>query len=338
VDGLEDRDQVVLAVTFVLGRVGEPERDPVGHALGGRVAIRALDRARVDVDAMDDHTRKVVGDRDRRPARPAGDVRDPAGTVAQAGGDVRHRVDPRADEMGELRPVDRLLGLDDVRAVVRPVDARTGAIGREQIGHPLGGAHHEPRKRREEREAVRVDEDLVVTGRQRVPALVRVGVHIVHFEDGRDRLLLEPLAGVAGIDAGPYRELGRGGRPAVMEVPVETQPFTEVDGLELERPEDVPEQALGERVPAGGRIGQDGRGRHRRAPRALVSGQTADGGTGAFGRGMDISRCRMPVGDGRPDGERVPGVSPRPPRAACPGSAASPAPGGCRRRSCRAIR
>ena len=120
---LEDGHEVVLSRPLGVGRVREQERDPIGHALALCVRLRALDRPGVDVDAVDVDPRERARDRDRRPAGPAGHVRDPTLAIAQLRGDVRQRADPIADEVRELRSIESFLGLDDIGAVVRPVDA-----------------------------------------------------------------------------------------------------------------------------------------------------------------------------------------------------------------------
>ena len=149
VDGLEDRHEVVAAGALAVGRIGEQERDPVGQPGRGRVGLRSLDRARVDVDAVDLDPRELAGDRDRRPARAAGDVRDPALAVTEARGDVRQRVDPVADEMGELGPVDRPPGPRRRRVRSPPSRRRRRSGTRRGVGHALRRADHEPGERRQ---------------------------------------------------------------------------------------------------------------------------------------------------------------------------------------------
>ena len=177
---LEDRHEVIAAGALGVGRVGEQESDAIGQSLGSGVGLRALDRPRVDVDAIHGRPREVAGDRDRRPACAAGDVGDPARASAQPCRDVRQRIDPVADETGELGPIDAFLGFDDIRAVVRPIDTGARPICSEEVGHPLRGPDDEPGERRQVRRARLIDEDLGVTTRT-------VDTHIVHL-----RQKLEP--------------------------------------------------------------------------------------------------------------------------------------------------
>ena len=51
--------------------------------------------------------------------------------------------------------------------------------------------------------------------RQRVAADLGIGGGVVHIEDRTDRLVLEPLARITGMDAGPLGQLGRGRRAFV---------------------------------------------------------------------------------------------------------------------------
>ena len=86
---------------------------------------------------------------------------------------------------------------------------------------------------------------------QRVAARLWVGGHVVHVQDRPDCLVLEPLAGVAGMDAGSLGQLGRGRRAALRQRPVQPEPIAEVHSLQVEGSERGAHQAAGELVAAG---------------------------------------------------------------------------------------
>ena len=120
---LEDRDEVVAARGLPAASVGgHQEMDAVRHALVTRARAGPLDRSGVDVDAVDARPGIVPGEPDRRPARAAADIGD-AAAGGEARRDIGQRRDPLGQEVLEMRSVERLLGLDDVGAVVGPVDA-----------------------------------------------------------------------------------------------------------------------------------------------------------------------------------------------------------------------
>ena len=187
--------------------------------------------------------------------------------------------DPVADEVRELRPVQGLLRLDDVGAVVRPVDALAGPIRLEQGRHRLRAAHDEPRDRRDEPRALGIDEDRGVAVRQRVAAGVR-GRRWRRPRRGRpDRLVLEPLPRVARMDAGPLGQLGRGRGALLGQRAVQAEPVAEIDGLHVEGSQSRGHEAAGELVAAGlgGRGGVRGDG-HGNALRLTWNGGVALGG------------------------------------------------------------
>ena len=74
----------------------------------------------------------------------------------------------------------------------------------------------------------------------------------VHLEQPARHVVLQPLPHVALIRAGPRGELARGRRTTLVQRPVQPEPFAQIDGVELERPSGVAEEALGEGL---GRIG-----------------------------------------------------------------------------------
>ncbi len=70
-------------------------------------------------------------------------------------------------------------------------------------------------------------------------------VDIVDVEDPADGLVLQPLACVAGMDAGSLGQLGRGCGTAVCERAVQAEAIAEVDGLQVEGSERGVHQAAG---------------------------------------------------------------------------------------------
>jgi hypothetical protein len=59
-------------------------------------------------------------------------------------------------------------------------------------------------------------------------------------------VVLQPLPHIALVRAGPRRELARGRRTVLVQRPVEPEPVAQVDGVELECPSGVAEEAIGE--------------------------------------------------------------------------------------------
>ena len=79
-------------------------------------------------------------------------------------------------------------------------------------------------------------------------ALRRVGL-AAGRQDPRHRLVLQPLPGVALVDARPDGQAGGGQRSAAGEGPVEAEVLAEPDVEEVEGADGRPEQPLGEGVP-----------------------------------------------------------------------------------------
>ena len=123
-----------------------------------------------------------------------------------------------------------------------PVRNASSTCGK-RLHHP----DHHPREGRHVVDAVAVEQDLVVSGRNPVPALVRGGRGVLDLEDAAHRLVLQPLADVALVAARGRRDLGRS-RRAAGERGVEPEPVAEVDGMEVVEPEDGLEEPLDERV------------------------------------------------------------------------------------------
>ena len=85
------------------------------------------------------------------------------------------------------------------------------------------------------------------SGKAQAP-LGRVVRVLLQIEDPTRGLLLEPLAGVALVDAGGLGQLGGGQRAAVGQRPVETELVAEVHGQEIERLDTAHEELADERV------------------------------------------------------------------------------------------
>ena len=116
----------------------------------------------------------------------------------------------------------------------------------DQIGQRAGRAHDVDRPVGAEAYVVAVDQHRGVRGGQAEPARRRVRRDVVHVEQPARRVVLQPLPHVALVRAGPRGELARGRRTALVQRPVEPEPFAQIDGVELERPGGVAEEALGE--------------------------------------------------------------------------------------------
>ena len=122
----------------------------------------------------------------------------------------------------------------EVGAVAGVRDALAGAERGDEVVEDLGDAHHHPGEGREVLAVDGVDEHAPVGVGEREGA----GLGRVAAGDGEEPghgLLLEPLPGVALVDAGTPRELGGGGRALAVEHLVEAELAPEVDGEELER-------------------------------------------------------------------------------------------------------
>ena len=107
-------------------------------------------------------------------------------------------------------------------------------------------------------EVVGRGQNAAVLRQEAVATLVVRRVGVVDVEQAGDRLLLEPLSGVAGGDAGALGQLVWRQRPVASEGAVEAELGAEVDRVELERSEGGAEQALGERLGAVGNGGGHG--------------------------------------------------------------------------------
>ena len=259
VHGLEHRHEVVAVGKLRVGRVAHLEVDAVVHALGLRRLASKVDRGRVEVEAVDARVRIGLGDRDARPTGPAGNVRHPRRPRAEALVHVGHRRQPLGrEQVDELGPVHVALTLDEVGREVRIRHTRAGPERLEHLRQRLGHPDHHSSERCHVVDAVAVEQDLVVAGRDPVAALVGCCGHVLDLEDPADRLVLQPLADVALVAARCRRDLGRGGR-AAGECGVEPEPVADVDGVEVVEPEDCFEQALDERIAPVG-LGARGQG------------------------------------------------------------------------------
>ena len=164
-----------------------------------------------------------------------------------------HLGNPReplaAEQLLEDRTRELRLPLVQVGPVVRIRNAVTAAVRSEQcVDRPHAGYEELP-ERRDVVEARFVEQRLVVTRRQCVTPLV------VDLEDAGRRLLLEPLADVALVEARGFGQLLGGRRAAVCECPVEPEAHTEVDGEHVHRAERRAEEPLDESVaPHGGLV------------------------------------------------------------------------------------
>ena len=95
------------------------------------------------------------------------------------------------------------------------------------------------------------DQDVRVLGREPVPPCLRRGVGRFDAQESRDRLLLEPLAGVAGGDAGGAGQLRRRDPPSGFQRLVKAEFLPEIDPVELECVNRGLEQARRERLLGG---------------------------------------------------------------------------------------
>ena len=117
---------------------------------------------------------------------------------------------------------------------------------------------------------VDVDQDADVVVGQRVAALLGGRARLVDDEVGRHRLLFQPLAGVAVVDAGRVGELGGGERASVGERGVEAEGAAQVHAVHLERSGDALHEAFvqgdghGDLLILGEPAGPGRSGRHRR--------------------------------------------------------------------------
>ena len=231
---LVDVDEVVLPLEPWIGRVSIVKRDAIFHAAArrGSPAPRRSTprRGRSRRPAPSDRRARSPsssspGRRPRRRPEPA-DRRRAARAHPGSPGTIRCRAgartagartppDPRA-----CRPRSRRTGL---RRRVRNA-ASTASIGRTHAttSFPIG---------RDVVEARLVEKRLVVARRQGVAPLV------VDVEDPRRRLLLEPFADVALVQARSLGKLRGRGRPAVGERAIEPEPHTDVHGHDVHRAE-----------------------------------------------------------------------------------------------------
>ena len=100
--------------------------------------------------------------------------------------------------------------------------------------------------------------------------------------------MLQPLPHVALVRAGSLGELARGSRTALVQRPVQPEPFAQVDGVELERPGGVAEESIGEGL---GRIGHGLDDATPRAARGHDRGRNS--AFGALIRGK-VNRWQVP--------------------------------------------
>ena len=158
----------------------------------------------------------------------------------------------RVDQIRQKRrPVDAGLPRAERRTEVWIRHAPAAAIGVDDpLKRPTDAGDH-LRQRGKVRRMVLGDQDVRVFGREPVPPRLRRCGGRFDAQESRDRLLLEPFAGVAGGDAGGARQLRRRDPPLEFQRLVEAELLAEIDAVELECVNGGLEQARRERVFAG---------------------------------------------------------------------------------------
>ena len=214
-DRLDHDGQIVWAFLRQGGPIAHLEADAVVEAGLLRRTTGNLDRSLVRVESLHPDLRIGAGDGDGCPPEPAPDVGDASRWIAlEPGVDVGNGWEVfRPQEAQHPGPVEVTLGFDHVRAVVGPADAAPGPEGLRHLWEGLDRRHQGPGEGRDGEHAVQIDQGLCVSRGKRVPAFGVCFRRVVHLQDPSDRLLLQPLTGVAFVNAGPRREGGGGGRP-----------------------------------------------------------------------------------------------------------------------------
>ena len=138
------------------------------------------------------------------------------------------------------------LAVAELHAVGLVRHAAAGPVGLGHAREHAADAGQHVGERRDVRRVLLVAEHAGVIVGQRAAARRRVD----DLEQAGDRLLLEPLAGVARGDPGPLGQLLRGEGAVALERAVEAELDAEVDGEQLERAEGGAEQPLDEGVGA----------------------------------------------------------------------------------------
>ena len=145
--------------------------------------------------------------------------------------------------MEEHRPVGGRDAVAERPAVGGVGDAASAAVGLDQLGQHPGDPGEGRRQRRGMVGAVGVDQHLGVALGQPVAAPGRREGRVVAGQIAGHRLLLEPLAGIPGVDAGLAGDLGLGRLPEVGQGPVEAELDAEIHAKDLHAPRSAPRPA-----------------------------------------------------------------------------------------------
>ena len=137
--------------------------------------------------------------------------------------------------MREGRSVDAPLAAPEVLAVVAVGHAGSAAVGIDDLGQHLADPGHHVRQWGHVGGIVDVDQGAHVVGWQREAALLGRSARLVDDQVGRHRLLFQPFAGVAVVNAGRVCELGGGQWASVGESCVEAESSADVHAVHLER-------------------------------------------------------------------------------------------------------
>ena len=254
VQRLEHRRGVVADLGR-LRQVAHLELDPVLDVGRRRPLRRAI---AIEVSSMSKPCTTASGYRRARasvdqPAA-AGQVRDAGRAGAQPVVDLRDGGQPAVELVGERRPVERRLGVDDLGRVVRPGD-RPRRCGRPRPAardmRP-SGRQEAPRSARRRRGA----SGPAAPGRRPRAACnaARPPSRGLDLEDAGDRLLLEPLAGVALGHPGRARPARCWSRAVLVQRGVQAEPLAQPDREEVHRPEGGLEEPADERLDGGTRL------------------------------------------------------------------------------------
>ena len=218
---LEDCHEIEAVGERRLRSVEVVELHAVFDVGAGEIALRIVDGRLVEVDPVDRDLRVRARDRDARPAGTARDIRDVCGRIAgESLMDLRNRRQPLAAEQIHEHRVGGP-SLRDASVVAVAVERESSASS-EGLNHLVdrpdagdGGLS----QGRSEVQAGLVEQHLVVPGREAEAPLV------IHGEDSRRRLVLEPFARVAFVDTGGVGEFGGSGRPSLGEHAIKPKPI-----------------------------------------------------------------------------------------------------------------
>src|SRR5829696_6804141 len=226
-----------------VGRIGDGEPHSISGPRPLGIPASGADRIVVEIEAIHVDAGIRLGQSDARPAGPAGHVKDPRWRFGpKPHVDVHNPRKPfGAKQVDEPCPV-------GLRPALRLPWQRRRRVSNpkrlNQLWKPTTGADDVDASASLVLDIVTICQDGDVLRRQPIPASEWFGPRVVDREQLTRGVVLQPLPHVPFGGSSAYGQLRRGGRTTFCECPIQPEPFTKINGVELQCAQSIAEQPL----------------------------------------------------------------------------------------------